>query len=185
MTQETAGNKRRERISFILTLVITILLALFLRLFVFSTIRVEGPSMQDTLFTGENILIEKVSYRFSEPERFDIVVCRFRNGGGTGNANDNYVKRVIGLPGETVSIRDGLIHINGQQLQGDIYGKTLSPHEDMEQGVTVPEGEYFVMGDNRSNSLDSVRLGTIREEDILGRGVLIIWPFNKIGWITK
>lgn len=166
----------KKKGSFLLTLCIALAIALLLRFFVFSTIRVDGPSMQDTLFTGENIIIEKVTYLFSEPKRYDIVVCKFEK------HRENYVKRIIGLPGETIEIRAGDIYINDIPLEGDTHAKGISGNSHPK--ILIPEGHYFVMGDNRTNSLDSVNLGTVIKKDIVGRGVAIVWPLNKIELLT-
>lgn len=176
--QQAESKPKEKKGSFLLTLAIAMLVALFLRFFIFTTIKVDGPSMQTTLYTGENIIIEKVSYAFGDPERFDVVVCKFKE------ARENYVKRVIALPGETIKIENGgQIYIDGQPLEGDTHRNGTSiNHEGF--SYTVEEGHYFVMGDNRENSLDSVRLGTVIKDDIVGRGVAIVWPLDKIQMIT-
>lgn len=153
--------------------ILAIVIALCLRLFVFELVRVEGPSMQPTLEDNELLFVEKVSKLFSTPNRYDVVICHY------DDSNTNYVKRVIGLPGETISIVDGKPYINGEPLEDDFYGSGLKPH-DMDP-VTIPDDCIFVMGDNRANSKDSVSIGPIPTKYIVGRAVFIVWPFSKIG----
>lgn len=176
---EAAGNgkgEEKKKGSFLMTLCIALAIALLLRFFVFSTIRVDGPSMQNTLFTGENIIIEKVTYLFSEPKRFDIVVCKFKD------HRDNYVKRIIGLPGETIEISGGVIYINDEPLADDDHANGTT--NGLQPKIKIPDGHYYVMGDNRLNSLDSVNLGTVAKKDIVGRGIAIVWPLNKMELLT-
>lgn len=176
--EKTKGAKEEKKGgSFLVTLLIAMGIALFLRLFVFTTIRVDGPSMQDTLFTGQNIIIEKVTYVFSEPSRYDIVVCKFQE------HRENYVKRIIGLPGEHLEINNGgTIYIDGEPLTDDIHANGASPYDGEERDI--PDGYYFVMGDNRTNSMDSVKLGFVKKSDIVGRGVAVVWPLSEMHMLT-
>ena len=150
-----------------------LIVGLLLRFFVVEFVRVDGPSMQPTLESGEVVCIEKVSKAFSDPQRYDVVICHF------DETSTNYVKRIIGLPGETVSVVGGKPYINGEPLDDDIYGTGLKP-VDMEP-VTIPEDCVFVMGDNRANSKDSVVVGPIQKSRIVGRVMFIVWPFDQIG----
>ena len=128
---------------------------------------VEGSSMNPTLTDRDNVLVNRVTYSFSEPQRFDIVVFELKNEPGTF-----YIKRVIGLPGETVTIHDGQVYINGEFLEDDIYGNApIQRAGRAAEGVTLGEGEYFVMGDNRNNSLDSRfnEPGNIQKGQLIGR----------------
>lgn len=166
----------RERFfdkTFLIMVLIAIAAAFFLRAFVIQTIRVEGPSMQPTLYTGERVLVEKVSYLFSEPKRYDIVTCRYPG------EDDLFVKRVIGLEGETVSVKDGDVYINGERLEDD--PTEVRATADMDP-VQVPAGYVFVMGDNRKDSKDSrdPSVGPIPKEDIVGHALCIIWPLDMI-----
>lgn len=159
--------------SLLVTFIIALAIALFLRLFVFELVRVEGPSMQPTLEDNELLFVEKVSKLFGDPARYDIVICHY------DDTSTNYVKRVIGLPGETIAIVDGKPTINGQPLDDDLYGVGLKPH-DMAP-VTIPDDCVFVMGDNRANSKDSVSIGPIQKKYLVGHAALVVWPFSQFG----
>ncbi len=143
---------------------------------------VEGSSMNPTLTDQDNVLVSRITYTLSEPERFDVVVFELRNDPGT-----YYIKRIIGLPGETVTIRDGEIYINGVFLAEDIYG-----NEPIRRGgrasasVTLGEDEYFVMGDNRNNSQDSRydEPGNILKKQLIGKVLARFWPLSSFTWIT-
>lgn len=143
--------------------------------------QVEGRSMEPTLEDGNNLIVDKISYRFHDPERFDIIVFPFQY-----DKNTFYIKRIIGLPGEMVQIDDeGNIYIDGEIL-AEGYGKEVieNPGRAREL-ITLGDDEYFVMGDNRNNSSDSrdPAVGNINRKDIIGRAWLRIWPFDEIGFI--
>lgn len=143
---------------------------------------VEGSSMEPSIQDNDRIYISKLSYRIGEPERFDVVVFPYDR-----DTNKNYIKRIIGLPGETVNLdrETGNIIIDGVVLE-EHYGKeTIRDFGNQTYPLTVPEGEYYVLGDNRNFSHDSRRIdvGTIAKEDILGKAGLRVWPFNHIGFI--
>lgn len=152
---------------------------------------VSGSSMENTLYNGESLLISKVSYVFGEPDRYDIIIFYPNGKHGRNNGNNEYsdgdefyVKRVIGLPGETVQIKDAHIYINGELLEED-YGKEpfISDGGIAEEPVTVGEKEYFVLGDNRNESHDSRFIGMVKLEDIEAKVVLRIWPLKKFGTV--
>ena len=141
----------------------------------------EGASMENTLHNGDNLIVDKLSYRFHDPERFDIIVFPFQY-----QANTYYIKRIIGLPGETVQImEDGSIYINGEKLE-ESYGREVIQPETIGRAaepIVLGEDEYFVMGDNRNNSSDSRTdiVGNIKREDIIGKAWLRIWPLSDFG----
>lgn len=145
---------------------------------------VDGSSMNPTLIHNDSLWVDKISYRFSNPKRFDIVVFPYKY-----EENTYYIKRIIGLPGETVSISDGYIYINGNKLDEN-YG--LEVIDDRHYGraelpVTLGDNEYFVMGDNRNNSIDSrfEAVGNVQKKDFIGKAVFRLFPFNKIGPLRK
>ncbi|MBO5473499.1 MAG: signal peptidase I [Lachnospiraceae bacterium] len=149
--------------------------------FVGQRTEVQGGSMEPKLYSEDNLIVDKISYRFHDPERFDIIVFPYQYADNT-----YYIKRIIGLPGETVQIdTEGNIWIDGEILEEN-YGKEviLNPGRAYEP-IVLGEDEYFVMGDNRNNSTDSrdPSVGNIRREDIVGRAWLRILPLNKFGFI--
>ena len=149
--------------------------------FVGQRTEVEGASMENTLHNGDNLIVDKLSYRFHDPERFDIIVFPFQF-----QDNTYYIKRIIGLPGETVQIMDdGSIYINGEKLEEN-YGMEVIKPETIgraEEPIELGDDEYFVMGDNRNNSSDSRTdmVGNITRENIIGKAWLRIWPVSDFG----
>lgn len=137
-----------------------------------------GSSMETTLSDGDNLILDKLTYKFSEPKRFDVIVFPFRNG-----SDKNYIKRIIGLPGEKVRIDlDGVIYIDDEPLY-ESFGREVinDPHLAFKEIILGPD-EYFVLGDNRNNSEDSrfPEVGNIKRSEILGRAWVRIYPFTKI-----
>ena len=149
--------------------------------FVGQRTEVEGASMENTLHNGDNLIVDKLSYRFHDPERFDIIVFPFQF-----QDNTYYIKRIIGLPGETVQIMDdGSIYINGEKLE-EKYGMEVIKPETIGRAaepIELGDDEYFVMGDNRNNSSDSRTdmVGNITRENIIGKAWLRIWPVSDFG----
>jgi signal peptidase I len=160
-----------------------ILLVLFgtwvLITFVGQRTSVSGSSMEPTLHHGDQLILDKLSYHFSEPERFDIIVFPFQY-----EEKTYYVKRIIGLPGETVQIDlSGNIYINGEILEEDYGLEPINFPGLAQEPITLGEDEYFVLGDNRNNSSDSrdPSVGNIKRDDIMGKAWVRIWPLNKFG----
>lgn len=147
--------------------------------FVGQRTEVEGASMENTLHNGDNLIVDKLSYRFHDPERFDIIVFPQEDG-------RYFIKRIIGLPGENVRIdEDGFIYINGEKLQ-ESYGKEVMLDPGLaKDGIQLGADEYFVLGDNRNDSMDSrmAEVGPIAGERIIGRAWLRIYPFDQIGFL--
>lgn len=162
--------RRRETQGWIFSLVIAIVIALTLRFFVFEFIRVEGDSMNPTLYDEEYVFMEKVTYWFREPELGDIVICYFPG------RTETFVKRVIGVAGDTIEVSGGVLYINGE-ANYDYYTDIMRSDSAL---VTVPEGCVFVMGDNRDNSQDSRVVGPISWDKILGKAVFVLWPVDQI-----
>ena len=172
-------NVVKEIISTILYILAVLLGTYLLITFVGQRTSVSGSSMEPTLSNNDQLILDKISYRFSEPKRFDIIVFPFQY-----KENTYYVKRVIGLPGETVQIDlEGNIYINGEILEED-YGKEKINFPGLAvEPITLGDYEYFVMGDNRNNSSDSrdPSVGNIRRSNIIGKAWVRIWPLNKFG----
>jgi len=164
-------------VDFLETVLPALLIVVLINLFLGQTRRVDGLSMEPNLEDNQRIIMEKVSYRFHPPRRGDIVVIRRPE----RRYDHPLIKRVIGLPGETVEIHDGQVYIDGQPLEepylagptGGYYG----PH-------LVPEGHLFVLGDNRNSSNDSRSFGMVALEDVLGRAWIRYWPLSQIGVLT-
>ncbi len=140
---------------------------------------VDGRSMMNTLNDGENLLVEKVSYRFSDPGRFDVIVF-YPHG---RDSADYYIKRIIGLPGETVQIKGKDIYIDGEKLEENFGKDPITEPGMAEDPIKLGEDEFFVLGDNRTVSEDSryEEVGPVKRENIEGRAVLRIYPLSEFG----
>lgn len=169
---------------------ITLLVAYLIVTFVGQRTVVDGNSMYPSLKDGDNIIVEKLSYKFGEIKRYDVIVFKYHD--PYKNEDVYYVKRVIGLPGETIIIKDGLVYLIDEEgndvfLNEDYgyypYALKMDAYLAAEP-ITIPEGEYFVLGDNRNDSYDSRQIGLIKEEDILGRAWLRFYPFTKFKFIS-
>ncbi len=173
----------KEAISFVVYIGVVFLLTYLVIHYVGQRTEVSGNSMEYTLSNGDNLIVDKISYRFHEPERFDIIVFPYQY-----EENTFYIKRIIGMPGETVLIdENGVIYIDGEELI-ESYGREviLSNKRGLaEQEIVLAENEYFVLGDNRNASSDSrdPSVGNIKREDIIGRAWVRIYPFDEIGFI--
>ena len=169
----------KEVLSTSIYLLVVLCLTYLVITFVGQRTQVIGSSMEPTLTNGDNLIVDKISYRFREPKRFDIIVFPFQYADKT-----YYIKRVIGMPGETVQIDGaGNIYINGEILE-ESYGKEVmqNPGRAAEE-ITLGQDEYFVLGDNRNNSSDSrdPSVANIKKENIIGRAFIRIWPFDQFG----
>ncbi len=176
--------------------------------YVCQSTNVSGESMEDTLHDGERLLIDKISYAFHDPERYDIVV--FYPKGKEVDDSEFYIKRVYGLPGETIQIEKNTIKVNGQVIE-DKYAKNAMDEEGLAaKGYTLKEDEFFVLGDNRAVSLDSRKIppetiekyadkysedeldemaeedapGPVKRSFIEGKAFMRIWPLNKFGFVN-
>ena len=168
--------------SFIETVVVALVLAVVLYLFIMTPHEVVGNSMHPTYKNGEYLMANKITYRFTEPQRGDVVIFKYSD-------TQDFIKRVIGIPGDEVMIKDGSIYINGDKLNESNYladsvitngGSYI--HEG--QSITVPNGEYFVSGDNRPNSSDSREFGPISKERIKGKAWIVYFPFSEFRLVT-
>ncbi len=168
----------KELFGMLIYIIIVLLLTFFIVTFVGQRTQVSGRSMESTLEDGDNLIVDKISYRFVAPKRFDIIVFPYQF-----SENVYYIKRIIGLPGETVQIIDSEIYINGEVLEENYGKETLISAGIAEEPIVLGEKEYFVMGDNRNHSSDSrdSDVGKIDKDTIVGRAFLRIWPFNHFG----
>ncbi|HPT82397.1 MAG TPA: signal peptidase I [Limnochordia bacterium] len=161
------------------TVISAVLIAAFIMIFIARAYTVNGDSMLPTLHHGERLLVDKISYRFTEPSRGEIII--FKN---PANPSEQFVKRVIGLPGDKVAIIQGVVFINDQPIEEDY---TLAPARIGFAPQIVPEGTYFVLGDNRNNSEDSrfSRVGFLPRELIIGRAIWRYWPLSKVSLMPR
>ena len=156
-----------------------LILSLLITKFIAHHTAVDGSSMESTLSDGDQLIVEQLSYYFHDPQRFDVIVFPI-------SSEDNYIKRIIGLPGETVQIRDGQVYINGNLLTDDHYGLEQMDDPGMAADtIYLQKDEYFVLGDNRNASVDSRfrEVGLIKRGDIKGRAWLRFYPFGSFGTV--
>lgn len=187
-----------ELFQWIRIILVSVILAILLRAFVIEPVFVDGPSMQDTLSTGNRLIVYKLGYYFAHPQNGDIIVIKIKEG-----SIDNlpfiksipflikaipivdevdYIKRVIGVPGDTIDIKDGYVYINGKKLI-ETYAKGATDSAGLTGSMMIPENKVYVLGDNRKNSRDSRQMGLIDINKIKGKAVLRIWPLDEFGSI--
>ena len=175
---EEKPNVMRELFGMLVYVGIVLAITFLIITFVGQRTHVSGESMENTLDDGDQLIVDKLTYRFHDPERFDIIVFPFRY-----KDNTYYIKRIIGLPGETVQIADGEIYINGEVLE-ESYGREVMQDAGLAaEPLTLGDDEYFVLGDNRNYSSDSrdPSVALIHRKEIIGRAWLRIWPLNSFG----
>ncbi|RYL93104.1 signal peptidase I [Sporolactobacillus sp. THM7-4] len=177
---------RKEVWSWVKAFVVAVVVALFIRHFIFSNYIVRGESMMPTLQDGNRLIVNKIGYKISKPHRFDVIIFH-------ATATDDYVKRVIGLPGDTISYQDDQLYINGKPVNEPYLrpykkklpgGENLTENFNLKQqtGVSrVPKGKVWVMGDNRRNSVDSRIFGFVDEKNIVGKVDIRYWPADEFG----
>ena len=178
MGKEKSRGIAGEILSFLLYVVVVVGITFLIIHYVGQRTYVSGSSMENTLSDGDNLIVDKITYRFSDPKRYDINVFPYQY-----EENTYFIKRIIGLPGETVQIVDGIIYIDGEALQ-ESYGREVMKNSGLAADpVTLGEDEYFVLGDNRNDSTDSrdPSVGKIPRDRIIGRAWVRIWPLSKIG----
>ena len=171
----------KELLSLIIYIGIVVLICYFILNFVGCRSKVDGSSMNPTLEDKDNLWVDKLSYTFGDPKRFDVVIFNY-------DENTTYVKRIIGLPGETVRIdQNGNIYINGKLLKENYGKETMLNNGRAGSDVYLGSDEYFVLGDNRNNSLDSRYWDNtyVKKEAILAKAGFRYWPLNKIGFVNK
>lgn len=169
-------------ITFAICIAVAFCLATFITTYVAHQTTVEGESMEPSLKNNDSIIIQKLSYHWKNPERFDVVVFPVQTD-SNGEEDIYYIKRVIGLPGEVVQIIDGEVYINGTKLNGDSYAKEeIADPGVVSEPVKLDDDEYFVLGDNRNMSTDSryKLVGMVKRDDIVGEAWYCVWPFSHI-----
>ena len=210
--KETRGKKKakkekrsvgQEILSWILTIVVAVIAALVIRSLVFEPVRVDGESMDDTLANGEIMFVTKFDYSSTwicfpwqsnaekekapritfggNPKRFDVVICRY-----PGRGDTNFVKRVVGLPGDTIRLENGYLYVKEAGQDEEVRYEEPYINDEYRVGIlnnfnayTVPEGKYFVMGDHRNNSNDSRSVGPIERNMIVGHVQQVVYPFGQ------
>ncbi len=168
----------KELRSWAIYLVVAMLISYLIITYVGQRTRVDGESMLPSLEHGDNLIVDKLSYRFVDPERYDIIVFPYEE-------NVFYIKRIIGLPGETIQIVDGEVYVDGELL-GETYGREIMQSSGIaELPVELGDDEYFLLGDNRNHSADSREpsVGPIKRDRLLGKAFVRTWPLNRIGVI--
>ena len=176
--------KQNELFDWIKAIIIALIIAFLIRGFIISPIIVDGPSMQPTLYDRDQMIVNKFTYHFSEPERFDIVVFH-------ATEEKDYIKRVIGLPGEHVEVKNNQLYIN--DIKTDEYFLNNNKEEIETIDFTleslpgnydvIPENKVLVLGDNRGNSTDSRMIGLVDINEIVGKTSLVYWPFQRIQFV--
>ncbi len=169
---------------FLQGIVVFLALIVMVYLFLFSPQEINGASMEPSFFNAELIITNKFIYKITPPNRGDVVIFK-----SPKNKDIDYIKRVIGLPGDKVKLSNGAFYVNGVKLD-EPY---LRPNTQISGGtflregeeIIVPAGQYFVSGDNRPHSSDSREFGPIPLEDFIGKGILLYWPANRFSFITK
>ncbi|MBI3385507.1 signal peptidase I [Candidatus Gottesmanbacteria bacterium] len=169
---------------FLQSIVVVMAILVMIYLFVMSPQEIKGASMEPSFFNGEFILTNKILYKVLDPHRGDVVIFK-----APTDKEIDYIKRIIGLPGDTVLLKDNKVYVNGTPVQEPylrpetvIFGGSFLREG---QQVTVPLGKYFVMGDNRPHSSDSREFGLIAKEDFIGKAILRYWPFTKFGLVIR
>ncbi|MCX7710215.1 MAG: signal peptidase I [Clostridia bacterium] len=200
---DTYNEKRflKECFQWAITILGALIISLSIRSYAFAQTEVRQESMQNTLFEGQRLVELKIGYYFSDPERGDIVIINRDNDkkiiktfiANTKEFIQNFasrdeldrnrlVKRIIGIPGDCIEIKEGKVYINGEVYE-EPYVQGITLPKDMKLPLTVPENQYFVLGDNRENSLDSRDIGMITKEHIEGKVVYRLWPLDKFGTV--
>lgn len=166
----------KEMRSWIWSLAIAVLIALGIHQFLFQQYVVSGISMMTTLFNGERLLVDKIPYYFGPPSRGDVIV--FQAPKLDAPEGQDWVKRVIGIPGDTIAVKNGQLYVNGKEIPEPFINGPMTVDANF-PAITVPKGELFVMGDNRNHSYDSRFVGPIQISSVIGRVDVMFWPLSQ------
>lgn len=179
--KERSKSMLRTILGYILYILVIIGLTWMIVTFVGQRTRVSGQSMETTLQDGDNLIVDKISYRFHDPSRYDIIVFPYKY-----EENTYYIKRIIGLPGETVQVKNGEVYIDGEILGEDYGAEAMEDAGIASEPIELGTDEYFVLGDNRNHSSDSrdPSVGVLRREDLIGRAWIRIYPFDEMGFVV-
>jgi signal peptidase I len=187
---EKRSSSGRTILEYVVLAVVAIAVALLIQAYLVKPYRIPSPSMEDTLLIGDRVLVDRISWRFSEPARGDIVVFHSPVPGPV------LIKRVVGMPGDTLSLRDGAVYVNGKRL-AEPYVRRVDGRPEptepfpnglpwaLQQPYTVPADSYFMMGDNRTDSGDSRALGPIARDRFVGRAFARYWPLGRVGGLGE
>lgn len=183
-TESSTAQKKsvfKELGGWVVYILFIILVTWLIVTFVGQRTKVDGHSMEPTLHHGDHLIVDKISYRFKEPSRYDIIVFPYQHA-----ENVYYIKRIIGLPGEEVQVKDGCVYINGEKLADEHYGAEIMNDPGIAANpIQLGEDEYFVLGDNRNHSSDSreASVGVLTREQLIGKAWVRIYPFDNLGVI--
>ncbi|MCX7746523.1 MAG: signal peptidase I [Clostridia bacterium] len=198
--ESQSPNYLKEFFQWIMVIIIALVVALLMKAFIFELVLVEGPSMQNTMFTGQKLVVYKLGYQFTLPERGDIIVLKYQEGEMKSSffnklpilkkifppSNEvDYIKRVIALPGDEIDLREGFVYVNQKKIEEPYvkaYGRTFArKNMDFEFPVKVPANKLIALGDNREESKDSREIGYIDIKQIKGKAVFRVWPLSDFG----
>lgn len=182
--QMAKKKKKNEWMEWTKALLLALGLAVIVRMFLFAPIIVDGPSMLPTLQDRDQMIVNKFSYYFKEPDRFDIVVFH-------ASSQKDFIKRVVGLPGEHVAVENDELYIDGEPVEENFLMKDdpeafrndFTLEELPGQYETIPEGYLLVLGDNRANSTDSRMIGLVSMDQVVGKASFIYWPLDRIQFV--
>lgn len=187
--QKERGSIAMVILDFVQSIVLALSVFVLLYLFVAQPNEVKGNSMLPNFENKELLLTDKLSYRFGEPERGDVVVFKAPPSEPCSEDECEYIKRVVGVPGDRVKVSSGRIYLNGSFLEEGFLGDEVvtAPGAYSQEGAdrVVPTGQYLCFGDNRSHSRDSREFGPVGKESIVGRAVFRYWPIKSIGLVPK
>lgn len=175
--KDNSDSSSKEMKEWAQAIITAVVLALLIRMFLFEIILVDGSSMEPTLYDRNRVFVNKIGYLIGEPQHGDVIIFKTPEGN-----QSNYVKRLIGLPGDRIRIENGIVYLNNQPLDEPYIADP--PYNDYAE-ATVPEGTFFALGDNRNDSKDSrdFRIGFVPRENLVGKAVWRIWPLDSLSGI--